>query len=410
MGVLDFLFEGQPPKSVTTYGQTVESMPKWYSDYTQGLIARSNAIAAEPYQPYGGPRIAGFSPDQTSAFDMTRQNVGSYLPGMDLAQEYTSRGANASPLAQASPYFSGAMETTQGAIAPGTGAMTAAAPYLSSANRTFPGAVEEYMSPYSEHVIDRAGTLARRQMEENIMPSLEGKFVRGGQYGSSAHMQEADRAARDLSEGLHEQSLAQLDKGYGQAGQLFGADMSRMGALGQLAGQLTGADTASRLQAGQQMGALGAASGQLAGEEGKLALEGGAQTGTMAEMLSRLGIKDAASLEAIGREYQGLGQRNLDLAYGDFQQQRDFPRTTVDWMSSVIRGMQPPTATSTTNVGPSSIYQPSPLAQLAALGSGLAGYKEATGNARGGRIRRYRRGGRVSVGRRALKYVAGGDY
>ena len=59
MAVLDFLFEGKPPKAVTTYGQTVTDVPKWLSDYTQGLIARANAIAAEPYQAYGGPRIAG---------------------------------------------------------------------------------------------------------------------------------------------------------------------------------------------------------------------------------------------------------------------------------------------------------------------------------------------------------------
>ena len=46
--VTDFLFEGKPPKSVTTYGQTIENVPKWMSDYTQGLIARANAAAAEP--------------------------------------------------------------------------------------------------------------------------------------------------------------------------------------------------------------------------------------------------------------------------------------------------------------------------------------------------------------------------
>jgi hypothetical protein len=62
MAILDFLFEGKPPASVTTYGQTVENLPAWYSDYTQGLIARANAVAAEPFQTYGYPRIAGLYP------------------------------------------------------------------------------------------------------------------------------------------------------------------------------------------------------------------------------------------------------------------------------------------------------------------------------------------------------------
>ena len=57
MSVADFLFEGKPPPAVTSYGQSVEGMPKWLSDFTQGIAARANAIAAEPYQPYGGPRI-----------------------------------------------------------------------------------------------------------------------------------------------------------------------------------------------------------------------------------------------------------------------------------------------------------------------------------------------------------------
>ena len=81
--VTDFLFEGQPPQSVTTYGQTVENVPKWMSDYTQGLIARANAAAAEPYIPYGGPRIAGFSPEQEAAFGMVEENVGAYQPFLE---------------------------------------------------------------------------------------------------------------------------------------------------------------------------------------------------------------------------------------------------------------------------------------------------------------------------------------
>ena len=47
MSILDFLFEGKPPQSVTTYGQTVENIPKWMSDYTQGLIARPWDIGME---------------------------------------------------------------------------------------------------------------------------------------------------------------------------------------------------------------------------------------------------------------------------------------------------------------------------------------------------------------------------
>ena len=84
----DFLFEGRPPQSVTTYGQTVENIPKWMSDYTQGLIARANAAAAEPYIPYGGPRIAGFSPEEQASFGLTEANIGAYQPYLEAGAAF----------------------------------------------------------------------------------------------------------------------------------------------------------------------------------------------------------------------------------------------------------------------------------------------------------------------------------
>jgi hypothetical protein len=69
MGLKSFLFGGSDvPASVTKYGNTATDTPAWYSDYTQGLIGKANAIASEGYQPYNYNRIAGFSDYQKSAF------------------------------------------------------------------------------------------------------------------------------------------------------------------------------------------------------------------------------------------------------------------------------------------------------------------------------------------------------
>src|SRR5687768_9235979 len=100
MGVLDFLFEGSPPPSTTTYGTTVENMPQWLSDYTQALIARANMVAGEGYQAYQGPRVAGFTDDQTNAFDVIRNNIGNWNDEFDA-----SKTATGGALTQASPYF-----------------------------------------------------------------------------------------------------------------------------------------------------------------------------------------------------------------------------------------------------------------------------------------------------------------
>jgi len=336
MGVLDFLFEGKPPAAVTTYGQTVENLPKWMSDYTQGLIARANAIAAEPYQPYQGPRIASFTPDQQAAFDATRGAAGAYRPGLGEAERLTRAAGATSPLAIASPY-------------------------LARAGQTFPENVETYMNPYIQNVLNRQESLAQRTLTEKFLPELQDAFTSAGQFGSERMLEMGLRGTRDIQENLEEQRLATLANAYGQAADIFGADASRMGQLAATAGDLGTAGAEIGLTAGRQMGALG-------------------------EAAQQLGLRGAAGLEAIGSAQQGQTQRNLDLAYRDFLEQREYPRETADWMSAIIRGMPYSRATQVTDVGPSAVYQPSPLAQIASAVGTVKGLQNL-GQARGGLAR-----------------------
>ena len=227
-GVLDFLFEGKPPSSVTTYGQTVKNIPKWMSDYTQGLIGRANAIAAEPYQAYEGPRIAGFSPDQLSAFDMTRSSTGSYEPYMAGATALTGEAGNTNPLAVASPY-------------------------LESAGGSFNENVQQYMDPYIQNVLDRQQTLSQRNLTENILPSVQDAFVGSSGFGGDRMAEIMGRVARDSAEGLQGQQLGALSQAYGQAGQLYGTDAARQLQAGATAGTLAGQTGELQLQAGRSI-------------------------------------------------------------------------------------------------------------------------------------------------------------
>lgn len=331
MGVLDFLFEGAPPASVTTYGQTVESMPKWYSDYTQGLIGKANAVAAEGYQPYTGPRLAGFTPDQQQSFDMTRSNIGSYSPMLDSATSYTNQAGGSNLMGAAQPYMN-----------------AAAGPTYSN--------IQNYMNPYVSNVIDRAGTLAQRQFNEKIMPTLNSTFTRSGQFGSTAHQRQADQSARDLAEGLQGQSQAALADAYQQAGSQYQSDATRNLQLGQLAGNL-------------------------AGTQGNLQLAAGDQSAKIAELMQNLGLKDAAALQTIGGQQQAQQQKNLDLAYQDFLAQKNYPKETVDWLSTVIRGMQPGSTTTKTETGPlaGSSYGPSLADNIGSLVSIWKGIQSGDG-------------------------------
>ena len=324
----DFLFQGAPPKSVTTYGETVKNIPKWLSDYTQGMIAKANAAAAEPYIPYGGPRIAGFDPSQEAGFAAGEEAAGAYQP-----------------------YLEGATASTIGG--------------LGQASRSFidEGNVEQYMNPYIQNVLDRQESLAGRTLEEDFLPQLQRTFGGAGQYGSRGGRGSMEdigmRGMRDIQENLEEQRLATLGGAYGQAADIFGQDVTRAGEFG---------------------------------------LRGGAQLGALGEAAQGLGLQGAGALEAIGAQRRGLGQAGLDLAYQDFQEQRDLPFQRLGFMSNIIRGMPISEQYQTTDRGPASIYQPSPFSQMV---GGAALYKGLTEDdgifARGGYIRGYAKGGLVTA-------------
>lgn len=317
------MFEGSPPPSTTTYGTNVENMPQWLSDYTQALIARSNIVAAEPYQAYQGPRVAGFTDDQTNAFDVIRNNIGNWNDEYDA-----SKTATGGALSQAMPYFSQAAGAT-------------------------PDQMGKYMDPYVGGVIDRAKLEANRNWSESIMPQIENRFITSGQSGSSGHRVGLERAGRDVTEGLNSQAMAALSDAYKTAGSQYQADASRLAGIGQNVGQLG-------LQQGSQMAGLAQLQQQLAG-------------------------RDASSLSMVGDAQQQQNQRNLDVAYQDFERQRDYPRQNVDWMSSIIRGIPYDRSSTTSSTGPANVYQPSPLSQLISL-YGL--YKDVTDKARGGVVRK----------------------
>ncbi len=350
----NFLFEGKPPQSTETFGQTIADVPKWMSDYTQGLIARANVAAAEPYIPYGGPRIAGFTPAQQAAFGLTEQNVGAYQP-----------------------YVEGAAGATMDVLG-GESPLEAAQPYLSAGTESFadPGAVEQYMNPYIENVLNRQESLAGRTLEERFLPQLQRTFGGAGQYGSRGGQGSMEdigmRGIRDIQEGLEEQRLATLGSAYGQAADIYGQERGR------------------DLQAGQTAGQLGVAGGQLG-------FMGAEQLGALGEFTQQAGIRDAATLEATGIQQQGMDQASLDLAYSDFLEQRDLPMDRTRFMSEIIRGLPPsavPSSVTTRDYGPASVYQPSGLAQIAgAYGT----YRGLTGG------ERRRRGGYI-----APRYAEGG--
>lgn len=288
---LDFLFNGSPPPNTTAATVSQTNMPDWYQEYTRGLLAKSNAIAAEPYQAFGGQRIAEPSADTTQAYGLTRQNVGNYQPTMNLGQQYLTTAGGGFNQAE----------------------------------------FNKYLNPYVENVNDRIAQLGQRNLTENLLPGVNQTFTGAGQFGGSRHADFTARAVRDANESILGQQSQALMNAQNAAMQGY-----------QQGQQITGAS-------GQQLGALG-------------------------QSLQAAGLKDAAALQAIGQEQQGLEQRSLDTAYQDFLSQRDWDLNRAQFLNQQIRGFNPPTSTATSSSQPGNYqtYSPSPLAQLA--GTGMAAY------------------------------------
>lgn len=325
-GVLDFLFDGKTPTSTTTYGNTVTNVPTWLSDYTQGLIAKGNQLAAQPYQLYQGPRVASLTPDQQAAFSKTRESVGKYDPMVQQAGALTQAGAAG----------------------------------------VTPDAIKQFENPYMDDVIKKAEMDADRNYNENILPTLSNTFTANGQYGSSRMAEVANQAARNLTDTLQTNSQAARSQGFNTA-----ADIA-------------GKNAASQLQGGQNLGAL-ATTGQ------------------------NLDLKDAAALESIGATQQGQNQTNLNTAYQDFQNQTGYDKDNLTWLSSIIRGIQTPSSTTSQTTQSGTQNGPSGLSQVTGVLDAISGLASLFGGkAEGGAIK-FAEGGLTGIDERtdAKKYING---
>jgi len=367
--ITSFLFGGTPPTSVTKYGTSQTNIPQFMTDYTLGLLNKSNAVLSEPYQAYGGPRLTGFTPDQQRAQKLTEESVGRFMPDVTEGKDITKStlGYNAANAAQ--PYLS---------QAGGINALGISQPYAQKAAGTFTGdAVNQYMNPYIGGVVNRLGDLAARNLREKFMPQISQDFIRSGTYGSAGQQAAVGQALRDVQESALAAQNEALAQGYKTSADIFASDLGRQFQLAQQQGNLA-------LGQQQNLGALGQIAGNMASQTARDRLAAGQQLANLGQLGQGMNYKDLAALEAVGAAQQGQKQKSLDLAYSDFLAQRDYPYQQLQRMNELIRGLPMSYQQSTTSTGPLSgaSYGPSLMSSLLALGSGGIGLKE------GGQVKR----------------------
>jgi hypothetical protein len=245
---------------------------------------------------YPGPRIAGFTPGERTGFEATKTAATAYQPFLTGTAETLGKAGEVSPLGVAQPY-------------------------LGAAAKTFPSAVQEYMNPYTQNVVNQIAEQGVRQLQEKYLPAVGQEFIQAGQFGvgpGSTRMGEfGARALRDVQEAvLAEQSKA-LQAGYGQAADIFASDVGRQAQLAGTAGQLG-------IGEAQALRDLASRYGETAGEA------------------QRLGLTGAEAITGVGTKERAMQQANLDLAYQDFLRQEGYPKEQIKFLSDVLSGVQIP--------------------------------------------------------------------
>lgn len=341
MAVSSFLAEGAqiPAGSAvkSTTSQTI--LPDWYSNYAMQLLSNQQAQMATPFALYQGPRVAQFSPAQQQGFGMTGEAATAYKPGLEAATAGTA-GAMAAP-----------------------GGLATAQPFLSEAAKSSTSNIGAYMNPYTSQVVDRIGQLGMRNLTENLLPAVEGRYVAAGQLGyggrtpgtgtPSGMMTDTARALRDTQEAvLAEQSKA-LQSGYSEAAGLSAADLARQAGLASTAGGLQGSDVSRQLAAASQMGGL-------------------------AQSAQQLGLTGAQAVTGVGETQQAQAQKNLDLAYSDFLRQQGYNQEQINNALATFKGVAGGVGTATQEAGivptgQQAQYQPSTASQIGGTIATLAG-------------------------------------
>lgn len=426
--ISSFLTEGAqvPTGSAVRATQTDTVLPAWYTNYAQQLLANQNAVAAQPYPTYQGPRVAEFSPQQQQGFAMTGQAAGAYQPALTAATQAT-QGAMAAPggLVTAQPYFTqaagmspfgtaapnlqqGAQFTQQSAQALG---QQAAQPYLEQAGQSAVADIGSYMNPYTEQVVNRIGELGARNLSENLMPAITSKYIQAGQLGygprggpsaPSGMMTDTARALRDVNADVLAKQSEALRAGYGEAATLAQADLARRGQLAATAGQLGTQQQQALAQAGQQMGALGqiggnltaeqqqtlanigAQAGQLAGGDITRQLAGAEQLGGLGRAAQELGLTGAQAVTGVGATQQQQAQKNLDVAYADFLKQQGYNQEQINNALATFGavGKAVPTSVQVAGIEPvggTQQAQPSTAQSIAGVLAGVGGFLKDVG-------------------------------
>jgi hypothetical protein len=301
----------------TAQTNTTNMVAPYAADYAQKLLGNTAAltdITQNPYQAFGGEKVAGFSDLQNTSFNNASN--------MTTAPQLGAAGKMA--------YYAGQN-------ASGYGDMGAQAGMSYGQNATNPNAVQAYMNPFLQASL--APQMQMLQEQQGMQQQAnQGQAVQAGAFGGSR--MGIQNAQQNQANQLAMSNL--IGQGYNQAFNNANQNMQQAATLG-------------------MQGANAGIAGQNAAN-------------TAASNLANIGQTYYGQQMGITNQQNQLGaqqqqyQQNLDTSnYQNFQNQLQYPYQQYGFMSNILQGL--PITSSQQNV----YSNPSPLAVATGLGTAAVG-------------------------------------
>jgi len=329
---------GSPAPGPTQTTVTNTNIPDYAQPYVSNML---NAAQAQIYT----PDMTGFN-----AYTPYSQNPQDYVAGFSpLQQQAQSSAANLQ--------LPGAMGAAQGLTAAGTlGAFGAGQNYANQA--TDPNAMQAYMSPYENNVIQQQ--LLENQRQYGIQGAGEqAAATSAGAFGGTREaLMNAENTRNQNTAG--NQIVAQgLQNAFqnAQQAQQFGANLNLQGTQAGLAGA-------------NQLGNLG--NQQLAAQQNILGTQ-----------------------NTLGAQQQGQQQNVINQAVQNYATAQQYPMLQLGMLNSMLRGL--PMQQSSTQMYQAAPNTASQLAGLGTAGLGLAAMSKAASGGLGKDIAKYAPGGAIPM-------------
>ena len=232
-----------------------------------------------------------------------------------------------------------------------------------------PRSTQSFYNPYEEDVVQQTLKDVREGLAQGDI-ARRASAIGSGAFGGSRSRLLGEEMTEAAARGAAEQVGAIRSAGFGDAARraqsAFETQQARQAGqanlLGQLAGQQAGIGTSVAGLGtnlgnllGRTAGGLGALGGNLANVYGQgardiysggaglgqLGLGAGSQLAGLGSLGSNLMGTDISRLAGMGGMQQGLDQRGLDLAYGNFVGQYNLPMQTIGSAAGLASGLAP---------------------------------------------------------------------